>query len=68
VTVNVVEIMKIVPKVAWTHTLEKIDQWHRRKARTEILWWLSEQSLEVVSVFKEDNLYFMFIFSLTRQL
>jgi hypothetical protein len=37
------------------------------KARLEILTRLLEQSLELVSVFKEASRNFIFIYSLTRQ-
>ncbi len=43
-------------------TVEKIDQWKRRNARTEILMRLSEQPLELVSIFIEGNKIFIFIF------
>jgi hypothetical protein len=43
-------------------TLEKIDQRQQRKAGTEILMRLSEQSLEVVNVFRESRRSFIIIF------
>ncbi len=39
----------------WNWTLEKIHQWQKRGAGTEILMWLSEQSWELVSIFKEAS-------------
>jgi hypothetical protein len=36
-----------------TRTLENINQWQRRKAVTEILMRLSEQPLDLLSVFKD---------------
>jgi hypothetical protein len=43
-------------------TLEKIYQRQRRKAGTEILLWLSEQSYELVTVFKEASRKLKIIF------
>jgi hypothetical protein len=40
-------------------TLEKIDQWQQRKGGTESLVQLSEQSSELVSVFKEASRNFI---------
>jgi hypothetical protein len=45
-------LLKIVPKAAYdmyffiVHCMEKIDPWEIRKARTEILLWLSELLIE----------------------
>jgi hypothetical protein len=48
-------------------TLEKIDQWQQRTAKTEILMWLLEHSLELVSVFKEASRIFYYFYSFTRR-
>jgi hypothetical protein len=45
-----------------TCTQEKSDQWQQRKAGTEILLRLSEQSLELVTVFKEAGRDLLIIF------
>ena len=50
-----------------TCTLEKIDLGQQRKSGREILMRLSEQSLELVTVFKEANIDLIFTFLLTRQ-
>ncbi len=39
--------------------MEKIDQWQQRKGGTESLAQLSEQSSELVSVFKEASINFI---------
>jgi hypothetical protein len=43
-------------------TLEKIGHWQQRKAGTAILKLLSEQSLELVTVFKEASRDLIVIF------
>jgi hypothetical protein len=55
-------ILQIFPKAGYKCTQGKIDQGERRKARTEILMWLSKQSLELGTIFKEASRNFMYIF------
>ncbi len=53
---------KLFGKPAMICTLEKIGHWQQRKARTSILKRLSDQSLELVTVFKEANRDLIVIF------
>jgi hypothetical protein len=60
-------ILKIVPGFGRECTLKKIDQREQRKARTEKFIQLSEQFLEIVSVFKEAGRNVIFIFLLNKE-
>jgi hypothetical protein len=53
-------ILKIVSKAGYECIREKIDQWERRKAGTEI-WWLFG------AIFKEASINFGSIFLLNKQ-
>jgi hypothetical protein len=57
--------LKLFRKPPMTCTSEKIEQWERWKAGTEILIRLSEQFLELVKVFIEAGrtLYSFFLFN-----
>jgi hypothetical protein len=44
---------RLFKKLVMTCTLGKIDQWQRRKVRREILLRLLEQSLQLISAFKQ---------------
>ncbi len=56
---SMLKLFRKPPWHAWLYVLfytkEEIDQWQREKSVTEILMWLSEQSLELDNVSKEAS-------------